>query len=656
MRPPVDDPLEIQRIVAQTKLRLLGERQPVLLGRYEVEQWLGSGAFGTVYACRDPEMERRVAVKVLRADSSARYVDDALLREARAQARIDHPNVLGVLDVGRADGRAFIVMPLLEGDLAAWVRRDVPSPARLVEAIAQAGDGLAAAHAAGLVHCDVKATNLLRASSGQTVVADFGVATASGDRIRGGTPRTMAPEQRLGLAIDGRADQFSLALVLVEQWTDTDGGGVAPAMSAVLHRALQLDPRARFGSMRAFVGALRDAMQPGRRWVAPASAAATIGVVAMVLATPTPPPPPLAPTESSPAVQTSYRRDDLRRAAHAIQGSRLDEAEAILTEALARPDRPLDAVDRADALFLWARLAIYAGNDALAVERLESAYARAVVAGHPRVAVDAATMLAGAYTERGDREQGDRWLAQGRAEVRRAGDPPTLMLTWLKTAMGLQMSAGRIDEAVSTGQRAVVLATEPGVATVGGRITALRGLGLALRRAGRLPEAESRLRQALEVADVLGPINLQRASVLDVLAAVVAEQGRVEEGLALTLEALDIARALHGPTNRSTLMMRINLAGHQMLAEQFEAAVEELRAVVDVLATDDPSDPMLDRTRLELATALRKAGRLEEARTEAIRARVAMDTDGDHPPGDAERAREELAAIQRAIEATAEPR
>jgi len=405
--------------------------------------------------------------------------------------------------------------------------------------------------------------------------------------------------------------------------------------------------------MDAFVTALRDAMRPRRVPLLATIAAATLGVAVLAVTIPT----------SNPVVHAAdpapvegpgdrYRRPELEQAAHAIQDSRLAEAEALLTEALGRPDPPLSAFDRADALYLLARLATFSGDDHLALERLESAYSRAVAADHARVAVDAASMLAGAHTERGQHEQGQRWLAQARAEVRRYGDTPTLMVTWLNTATGLELSVGRIDSALEKSQRAVALSDEPGVTTVARRISALRGLALALRAKGRLDQSESSMRRALELTEAnQGPRTLPRAQILDQLAIIVAQQGRQDEGIALATQAVDIAREVHGAGSLATLQMQMNLAKHHVMAGDDETAVELLAGAIDTLAQTDPTSPVLDRARLDLATSLRRVGRLAEAREAATEALVGVETGGDHPPSEAERGRQELAAIDAASEA-----
>ncbi len=203
---------------------------PASVGRYSVQGELGRGAMGVLFRAFDPALERPVAVKVIApgvaetvgVDSS---VEARFLREARVAARISHPNVVAVHDAGRDGNSLYLVMELVEGEplAARLLRGEFPPAHEALELTAQVADALGAAHALGVVHRDVKPGNIMITRSGRVKVADFGVAKAIGeetDLTRSGTvigsPAYMAPEQVRGQSLDGRADLFSLGVVLYE--------------------------------------------------------------------------------------------------------------------------------------------------------------------------------------------------------------------------------------------------------------------------------------------------------------------------------------------------------------------------------------------------------------------------------------------------------
>jgi phosphate/phosphite/phosphonate ABC transporter binding protein len=208
-----------------------GER----LGRYVVQGKIGTGGMGVVLAARDLELDRPVAIKLVRAELNKGPGASLLKREAQALAQLSHPNVVGVYDVGSFHGQVFIAMELVVGQsLGAWLR-EAPRPWReILTRFLAAGRGLAAAHALGIVHRDFKPDNVLCGQDGRVRVVDFGLARAVGgserptvsssDNVLGvmltrtgavvGTPAFMAPEQYIGGTMDGRTDQFSFCVAL----------------------------------------------------------------------------------------------------------------------------------------------------------------------------------------------------------------------------------------------------------------------------------------------------------------------------------------------------------------------------------------------------------------------------------------------------------
>lgn len=199
---------------------------PLTYGRYEIIEELGKGSMGVVYRAHDPQIDRTIALKVLREDrvTSEAFVQ-RFLKEARAIGRLSHPNIVTVYDVGEDHGTIFIAMELLEGTPLNRVAQEREfSPVEIVRLGAQMAETLGYAHQKGIVHRDVKPSNILLLSNGQIKITDFGIAhiedpsalvqTQAGEIL--GTPAYMSPEQVLTRPVDGRSDLFSLGIILYE--------------------------------------------------------------------------------------------------------------------------------------------------------------------------------------------------------------------------------------------------------------------------------------------------------------------------------------------------------------------------------------------------------------------------------------------------------
>jgi serine/threonine protein kinase len=196
---------------------------PKKVGRYRVERLLGAGSYGSVFLAFDDQLQRHVAVKVPRRTmvSTERQVQD-FLREARAAAALDHPGVVPVFDVGSSDVHpCFVVCKFISGSDLETLTKTKRLPLReAVAIVASVADALHAAHRRGLVHRDVKPSNLLMDADGRALIADFGLVLSTADAAGGaalaGTPAFMSPEQARGESarVDGRADIFGLGAVL----------------------------------------------------------------------------------------------------------------------------------------------------------------------------------------------------------------------------------------------------------------------------------------------------------------------------------------------------------------------------------------------------------------------------------------------------------
>src|SRR4051812_20056064 len=219
---------DVEAALEQEQLEARTAQQSLILGRYRMTGRLGSGGFGTVYAARDERLRRDVAIKVIpRVETD----DDRAGREARVAARLNHPNVVALYELGFDDDNIYLVSELVEGrTLADLIADDALSDRDIARIGAALCDGLAHAHERGVVHRDVKPQNVMVVAepargSGFAKLTDFGVAhlagdeplTRTGDVV--GTLAYMAPEQAEGLRVTWEADVYSLALSLYEAWT-----------------------------------------------------------------------------------------------------------------------------------------------------------------------------------------------------------------------------------------------------------------------------------------------------------------------------------------------------------------------------------------------------------------------------------------------------
>ena len=293
--------------------------------RYVIESVLGRGGMGTVYLARDLSLGREVALKLHRAGSG----NDRLHREAIAMAKLAHPNVVTVFEVATVDDRLYVAMEYVRGEtLRGWLATAPRAWREIVEMLLDAGKGLAAAHAAGLVHRDFKPENVLVGEDGRPRVSDFGLARADTRAAESippeaktspldtpmtltgslmGTPAYMAPELLEEGVADARSDQFAFcvvaweclfgkrpftgstlaALALAAEHQDFQRparSDVPPRVRGVIERGLSFDPAARHAAMPALLAALRDASTPRTRRRVAIGAGAIVVVVGSAIA------------------------------------------------------------------------------------------------------------------------------------------------------------------------------------------------------------------------------------------------------------------------------------------------------------------------------------------------------------------------------------
>ncbi|HXI57230.1 MAG TPA: serine/threonine-protein kinase [Polyangia bacterium] len=294
------------------------------IGRYIIIKMIGRGGAGEVYSAYDPDLDRRVALKLLRETKAAtqQVAHSGLLREAKALARLSHPHVVAIHDVGSFGGRVFLAMDLIDGGtLREWMGAGAHPWRETLRVFAAAGHGLMAAHQAGLVHRDFKPENVMLTGAGHVRVSDFGLArpveelsaagepsqqevslvesTFSGGELVG-TPAYMSPEQFAGRATDARTDQFSFCVALYEALYGerpfagdtalalaanvekgiirTEKRGAIPlAVRKVILRGLEASPNKRYPSLEPLLRDLDGLASRNRRraliWSAVAAAA-----------------------------------------------------------------------------------------------------------------------------------------------------------------------------------------------------------------------------------------------------------------------------------------------------------------------------------------------------------------------------------------------
>ncbi len=281
------------------------------IGRYQVIRELGRGAGGVVYLAEDPKIGRKVAIKTILASTiglggqkHAETLRRRLLREAKSAGALAHPNIVTVFEMDEGGPMTYIVMEFIEGATLrdAMEGKDRLETAEALRLLEQAAAGLDYAHARSVVHRDVKPANIMITDDGTVKIADFGVAkvlseatlalTQAGAAV--GTPHYMSPEQVLGKPVDGRSDQFSLAVIgyeLLAGRRPFDGDSlttvmyqivnedplapqqldvaIPPAAMEVMLRALAKEPEQRYATCRAFVEELRLAVRPAAAAPAP---------------------------------------------------------------------------------------------------------------------------------------------------------------------------------------------------------------------------------------------------------------------------------------------------------------------------------------------------------------------------------------------------
>jgi tetratricopeptide (TPR) repeat protein len=645
---------------------------PTRVGRYAVGELLGAGATGSVHAAHDPELDRAVALKRLHAGGDATQ-RARLLREAQALARLAHPNVVTVFDVGLENDEVYVAMELVRGaSLRVWMA-GAHSRAEILATLVAAGRGLAAAHARGLVHRDFKPENVLVGEDGRVKVVDFGLAhedagtleegadveasstlTATGALL--GTPAYMAPEQidhamrGARVPVDARADQFSFA---VTAWEALEGSRpfagasrlkelreaiergpprarrIARPLERALARALRADPRERWASMDALLATLAPAASRSGWIVAGTVGAAALAAVAALAA-----PGSSASMRCEASAHTlEARRDrsaeaaigpglasELDRWATRWASQRVEVCEATHVrheQSEARLDVRMACLDRLSDRFVAVTGALATDEGVRNAPELLATLedpARCVRDESDAVPDDASSRLARATLE-------DATLALAAGEPARAlevlgaADPealaPSLRVARALVRAEASRTLGRYDEALTAAQGALFVAEEhEGERVLGAWIEVLRVLGAS----GRFREADDLLAHAEAARRRRTPSDVDEEAFRRARANVRAGLGDLD-GARADLD--EVARSITGrlgPRAIELASIHASLGNLARLEARFDEALREHEAA---LAIDrevlGPRHPRVARDLHNVGGVLRARGRLDEA-------------------------------------------
>jgi tetratricopeptide (TPR) repeat protein len=523
-----------------------------VLGRYRVTGVRGAGGMGVVLSAYDPQLDRQVALKLLRPDgdqSDPERGRQRLVREAQLMARVRHPNVVTVHDVVADEQRVVIAMELVEGlTLREWLEARPRTPAEILAAFRAAGRGLMAAHRAGVVHRDFKPDNVLIDANDHVLVSDFGLAwshaiarapsapqgsaagLASKATTTVGTPAYMAPEQLSGDRVDASADQFSFCVALFEALCGSrpfEGNTVAELLASMrarrlrplprtvpvqvsraLQRGLSLEPNERYPNMKELLERLAP---PGRRRAPLVAVAVVLGLAAV-------------------AIVGARREASCRPTRQRIEAIWPTERERALAERLGTritKSRATQASQRmaavsADLRDGWAEVcASTTAEDAPKKTCLEARIAQAEVVANvvslPETDARAATTLIARLDDAEGCRNGELLTlipppADAASQARIASARLAAMM-----ADGARLS-GKADEATAHAERAIELAKTSGWRPV--EADALLAKAQVARGRGKFKDAEALLGEALLAAEAgrhfeaLARISVQHVLVL----------------------------------------------------------------------------------------------------------------------------------------------
>jgi tetratricopeptide (TPR) repeat protein len=631
------------------------------IGRYEVIRAVGRGGMGVVYLARDPQLDRAVALKLVRPslqeDERADHFERRLMREARAMAKLSHPNVLTIYDVGLHGQQVFLASEWIDGcTLDQWMGEGPHNWRSVVKRFTFAARGLAAAHRAGLVHRDFKPSNVMLGKDDRVHVFDFGLVKAIqpslGDittQLSGqfvvGTPAYMSPEQMTGEAADERSDQFSFCVALYEALAERrpfSGRNITDILSNIgagqvvepkkipkwlwdmIRRGLSRDPNDRHDSMRAIVDILEKGIRHSKRrtaiaigaFSAAAAMAAGVGYWSGHSGSVQPSAAKLAAEVAADVAGGGLAADmepEFERLSTLQQGHKYNEV--ITSVQLLLPKVGAHRVSEARLWAAEARALGALGRYDEAAQGFEKGFYAAVAGRDDELAAHAAAEIYGIHAVRlHNAADAERWKSLAGSAVERSGSAHVLA-TWHRIEGDANLVIGDVVgscESYSESLRVLELSEAADEAL---RASALQGLGGCNARQGQLAEAKKRAQQAVAAWGALvGNESPEHAMATVVLAEILMQEGDAESARSRAETASTVLIATYGETHPSVARVLNSLAKYSVALGDADAANRALlRALKIKRELFGVASPQLASTLMNLMDVDRMRARYRDA-------------------------------------------